>query len=373
MRVRDLCSEAGERAGVADVGARCASTASTATSLTTSTVASTATATEFTTALTASTALATGRSIAASTTTLAAALATATTAASTTGSTLTRRGSEHAVTVELDVDLLLAGALALGLAAGASHVGLLLLGFESLALELLLGAFVGLADVRGSESALLLSLLSEVGSVRLALVFGLGLSGVLSSVGGSVLGLGLSDSLTGLLVSELSVAVVSSPSVSGLLLVVGNTGLAVTVVTATASSATSTATASTSATRGTGGFSRSSSAVSVRACTTIPESVVVAVAGLLAAALLAGPLLCGPGVRAVTLANPCYRLVNCFCRGIGGSGGIELWVVAQQLIHVLGSNGLGHLDGLKRLSRCALLDAQPAGWKERVRELALRI
>jgi hypothetical protein len=83
------------------------------------------------------------------------------------------------------------------------------------------GALVGLADVLGGKRELLLSQLREVGGVRLAPVLGLGLGVVLclSVLLDSLLLFGLRDGLASLLVSQLSVAVVSAPTVSGLLLV----------------------------------------------------------------------------------------------------------------------------------------------------------
>jgi hypothetical protein len=120
------------------------------------------------------------------------------------------------------VDLLLAGALALGLALLSGHEVLLLLTGESFTFgELGAAALVGLADVLGAKRELLLSLLSEVGGVRHALVLGLGLGGLgLSILLEGVLLLRLGHSLTGLLVSQLGVTVVATPAVSGLLLVV---------------------------------------------------------------------------------------------------------------------------------------------------------
>lgn len=109
---------------------------------------------------------------------------------------------------------------------------------------LLLGAFVGLADGKAglAKSAALLSLLLEVLGVRLGLVLRLGCGSILcindfawgtgavaegwvasSSVGseaGLVVGLCLCDGLAGLLIVPLSIAVISTPSCSSLLLVV---------------------------------------------------------------------------------------------------------------------------------------------------------
>lgn len=119
------------------------------------------------------------------------------------------------------MDLLLAGALALGLALGTGHEVFLLLTGEGSALrELLAAALVGLADVLGGKRELPLGQLGEVGSVGLALVLRLGLGGVLSVLLDGVLLFSLGNGLASLLVSELSVAVVSAPAVCGLLVVV---------------------------------------------------------------------------------------------------------------------------------------------------------
>jgi hypothetical protein len=219
-----LCAQARESTGVGDVGARLVATtatASTAFAATTTALAATASAAEFATTLATATAFTATEFTAATTTAFTTATTTVATAAST-ASTLTGRGSEHAVTIELDVDLLLALALTLGLGTLAGHVGLLLfLTGQGLALgELLAAALVGLADVLGSKGELLLGLLDEVGGVGLALVFRLGL-GLVLALGGisyGVLLLGLGDGLSGLLVFELSVAVVSTPAVRSLLL-----------------------------------------------------------------------------------------------------------------------------------------------------------
>ncbi|KAH3909364.1 hypothetical protein HBH56_163650 [Parastagonospora nodorum] len=129
---------------------------------------------------------------------------------------------KHTVAVELDVDLLLALALTLGLGTLAGHVGLLLFfAAQSLALgELLAAALVGLADVLGGEAELLLGLLNKVGSVGLAPVLwlGLGLVLALSSVSDGILLFSLGNGIASYFVLELSVAVVSAPAVSSLLL-----------------------------------------------------------------------------------------------------------------------------------------------------------
>jgi hypothetical protein len=234
-----LCAQAGESAGVGDVGTGLVSTtATTSTAFAASTTLTTTTASaEFATTFATAASLAATEFTAATTATfsateLATELATAT-AASSTGTALTGRGSKHAVAIELDVNFLLALALTLGLATLAGHVGLLLFFTgQGLALgELLAAALVGLADVLGGEGELLLGLLDEVGGIGLAPVFGLrlGLVLALGRIGDSVLLLGLGDLLTGYLILELSVAVVSTPTVSSLLLVLADASPATTV------------------------------------------------------------------------------------------------------------------------------------------------
>lgn len=120
------------------------------------------------------------------------------------------------------MNLLLAGAFALGLGSGTGHEVFLLLARDGSALrELLAASLVGLADVLGSERELLLGLLGKVSGVGLALVLGLRLDSVLSLsvLGDGLLLLGLGDLVTSLLVCELGIAVVTAPAVSSLLLV----------------------------------------------------------------------------------------------------------------------------------------------------------
>lgn len=213
---RRLCAEAGESAGVGDVGARLSvATAATGTSVTTAFATATSTTTLTTTAVTTT---ATTLTTTERTTALAAAAAAAVTA-STAGTTLTGRGSKHAVTIELDVDLLLALTLTLSLAAGTSEEVLLLAGDLGALGEVLGAALVGLAEVLLTELELLLSQLGEVGSVGLGVVLGLGLSLSLGVLLDGLLLLLLSDGLTGLLVSEFGLAGLGTPAVSSLLLV----------------------------------------------------------------------------------------------------------------------------------------------------------
>jgi len=267
------------------------------------------------------------------------------------------------------VDLLLALAFALGFAALTSKVVLLfLVTADGTAFGELLGAtLVGLTNVLGSKGTLLLSLLSKVGGVGLALVlwFRLSLSvGSILSIGFLLFGLG--NGLASLLVCELSVAVVAAPTVSSLLLVLSNASPAMTVTLGASKTTTTTGTSTAAATTlvATGssacGFTRSSATVPIRADIAIPESVLVCVVGLLGAVLVTQPLRDGPwGIGAVALAMPHDGLLNCPCWRVGRPVRVELGIIAQQLIHILGSNGIRHLSGgLKRLSRFTRLDAQ---------------
>ena len=210
--VEDLCAQAGESAGVGDVGASGTATATTGTGIATSLTTATAT-----TALAATTTeLTTATTLAGATAAAATALA-----ATSTGTALTGRGSEHAVTIELDVDLLLALALTLGLARRAGHEVLLLAGNGGTLRELLAAALVGLAEALLAKLQLLFGKLSKVGDVGLGVVLGLGLSSLgLGVLLDGILLLGLGDGLASLLISELSVAVVAAPAVSSLLVAV---------------------------------------------------------------------------------------------------------------------------------------------------------
>jgi hypothetical protein len=210
--VENLCAQAGESAGVGDVGASGTATATTGTGIATSLT----TATAATTLAASATELATATTLAGATAATATALA-----ATSTGTTLTGRGSEHAVTVELDVNLLLALALTLGLAGRAGHEVLLGTGNGGTLGELLAAALVGLAEALLTELQLLLSKLSKVGDVGLGVVLGLGLSSLgLGVLLDGLLLLSLGDGLASLLVSELGVAVVTAPAVSSLLVAV---------------------------------------------------------------------------------------------------------------------------------------------------------
>jgi hypothetical protein len=118
------------------------------------------------------------------------------------------------------VNLLLALALTLGLAAGSGEEVLLLAGDLGALGEVLGAALVGLAQVLLTEVQLLLSQLGEVGSVGLGVVLGLGLSSLsLGILLDGLLLLLLGDGLTGLLVSKLGLASLGTPAVSSLLLV----------------------------------------------------------------------------------------------------------------------------------------------------------
>lgn len=163
------------------------------------------------------------------------ATASATTTATTTAATATLLGSLNEAVLKLDDLLLLALTLALGLATGAGEVilGLLdeFLGLVPLLVES--RALVGLADLQGigSKSGLLLGLLDKVVGVRDGLILLLGLSSRGGGVSLSILGISLGDGLGGLLVLELGLTLVATPSLSSSL--VGTTvggGLAVALV-----------------------------------------------------------------------------------------------------------------------------------------------
>jgi len=377
--VRRLCAEAGESAGVAEVGGVAATATARSAGSSRSTTALAATTS--TTALTASAVTTTATALAATERSTALATATAATVtAATARSTLTGRGREHALAVKLDVNLLLALALTLGLAAGGSEKVLLLAGDLGALGEVLGAALVGLAQVLLTEVQLLLSQLGEVGDVGLGVVLGLSLSSLsLGILLDGLLLLLLGDGLTGLLISKLGLASLGTPAVSSLLLVLTKAGPAVAVTllagkTSTASTGTAATTAATTtATTLLLGLARSASTVAAGTGTAIPKRVVVRIVALLSAGLVALALNGGSGldVRAVALAVPRGSLVDGLCRGLSWPVGVELRVVAQQLVHVLGSN-CRHLDGLERLVRFALLDAQSAGVKRKMRELALR-
>ena len=122
------------------------------------------------------------------------------------------------------MDLLLALALTLGLAAGSSEEVLLLTGDLGTLGELLGVTLVGLAEVLLAKLQFLLSQLGEVGSVGLGVVLGLGLGSLsLGILLNGLLLLLLGDGLTGLLVSKLGLASLSTPAVGGLLLVLAVT------------------------------------------------------------------------------------------------------------------------------------------------------
>jgi len=220
-----------------------ASLTTTTTLTATATIASAATSTKFATALTA-------------TTSVTAEVATA--ATTTSAATLTGRRSEHAVTIELNVDLFLAGAFALGLTGSGGYEVLLVLTFKRGTLrEALAAALVGLTDVLGGERGLL-GLLGKVGSVGLAPVLRLGLRVVLGLgvFSDGLFFLGFGHLLTSLFVGQLGVPIISTPAVSNLLLGVRDAGSAVTVVGAgsptTATTATTAATTAFAATDGRG-------------------------------------------------------------------------------------------------------------------------
>lgn len=172
VRTPNLGSQRREGLGIGDVGAGLTTTATPSTGLATSTLSTTTTtfsAAEFTAATTATTTA-------------------ATTAESVTGSAV------QAGIVELDDGLFLALTLTLGLATGASNENVfLLIPGQGLAFWELRGStLVGRADVLSSKRKLLFSKLSEIGSVRLALILGLLLGSIFSSafdIGGDSVGL----------------------------------------------------------------------------------------------------------------------------------------------------------------------------------------
>jgi len=248
----------------------------------------------------------------------------------------------EAFVVELQHGLLLALALALGLASRAGHVCLLFLLGERLAFgELLSVAFVGLAGLCGSKVELLLSQLGEIGRIRLGLILRLGLLSRCSITcaltgkwicrlgigvpgfarcGDSLLLFFLGYSLASLLVGPFIASGLATPSVGNLLLVLSYASSAVTVArmaAAAASSTTSTSTASTIS-RFTG-FSRCSAAILVAITSTPVSSITASSAG-------SGVANRGFGGR-VALAGSRNRLINCLGGWLGFSVGVELGVV----------------------------------------------
>jgi hypothetical protein len=147
-------------------------------------------------------------------------IATSTTATASTATSTTLLWGLNKALVDLNDLLLLALTLTLGLWTGTGNESSFLLLLESLGglpLLVLLATLVGLADLKGTKSELLLSLLDEVVGVRDAVVLWLWL-GDLSGLTVSVLELSLSNGLGGLLILELSLTLGSAPSVSSLLL-----------------------------------------------------------------------------------------------------------------------------------------------------------
>lgn len=126
---------------------------------------------------------------------------------------------------------MLAFALTLGFAAGASNEGLFFLLGDSLGvgpLLVFLGAFVGLAAFRSGERKLL-GFLGKVLCIRDAVVLWLGLSvrelvaigvdwGISTIASQSILLFSFGDSFTSLLISELGATFVGTPSMTSLLL-----------------------------------------------------------------------------------------------------------------------------------------------------------
>jgi hypothetical protein len=123
--------------------------------------------------------------------------------------------------IELDELLGLALTLALVLASGSGDEYLLLVvAGNGFALGEFLGAaLVGLADVLGSKRQFLLGELGEVGSIRLGLLLLFSSGSLLRSrLSGLILLILLGNSLASLLVGPLGVAVLSTPAMGSLLL-----------------------------------------------------------------------------------------------------------------------------------------------------------
>jgi hypothetical protein len=250
--------------------------------------------------------------------------------------------------VKLHNGLLFPLTLPLGLATRASDENIfLIISVQRLALGELLGStLIGLAKVLGSERKLLFSQLSEVGSVRLALVLGLLLGGIFSSafdIGRDTLGLLIffGNGLACLLISQFLAAGVTAPAVSNLLLVVNDAGPAVAIASGstTTSAATTTATVATSTISRLARFTGSTAAILVASYTTIPESILVVVVGsLVTAGSSTGSYSITDGSlgRGITLASPREGLINCLGWGFRFP---EFWVlvriVSEELVEVL--------------------------------------
>jgi hypothetical protein len=267
---------------------------------------------------------------------------TATTTAATTAESVTGSAVQAGI-VELDDGLFLALTLTLGLATGASNENVfLLIPGQGLAFWELRGStLVGRADVLSSKRKLLFSKLSEIGSVRLALILGLLLGSIFSSafdIGGDSVGLlvFLSNGLARFLISQFTFAAVGTPSVSNLLLVISDTGPAVSI---TAGGTATTASAATTTVFSLAEFASSAGAVLVAAYTTVPESRLIVIVALVAARSGAGGGdLTGRsiGYHNITLSGPRESLVNCLGRLFGLLEiGVELGVVAEELVEVL--------------------------------------
>jgi hypothetical protein len=270
---------------------------------------------------------------------------TATTTAATTAESVTGSAVQAGI-VELDDGLFLALTLTLGLATGASNENVfLLIPGQGLAFWELRGStLVGRADVLSSKRKLLFSKLSEIGSVRLALILGLLLGSIFSSafdIGGDSVGLlvFLSNGLARFLISQFTFAAVGTPSVSNLLLVISDTGPAVSITAGGTATTASTASAATTTVFSLAEFASSAGAVLVAAYTTVPESRLIVIVALVAARSGAGGGdLTGRsiGYHNITLSGPRESLVNCLGRLFGLLEiGVELGVVAEELVEVL--------------------------------------
>lgn len=320
-----LCAQAGESVGVVEVDAGTSTTTRGTTTLTTAA----------TTTTTAATLAATEASLARSTT----ATGTATTAPETT--TLIATAVDVA---ELKSSLLLLGPFTGLLATLAHKVGLLVVGaLNGLALrELLAGTLIGLTDLdAGIESSLLLQDLSKVVVVALDLLLLRGLSNLAVTLDSGGVLLLLGNGLTGLLVSELLVAILTAPALLDLLGVVGNASAAVTVITAGTLAATTTLLASQAV-----GVTVLAEAIVDRLAAVVGAAgVAVAESSLIARELLAATARGGRALSVldrglggtIALAGAGERLVN----GLGGRlrlppFRVKLRVVAQELVEVLG-------------------------------------
>jgi hypothetical protein len=334
-----LAAEAGESRLIAGVDGSRVATAATRGTAARSTTGSTASATLTTTSTTATLAA-----------TAAAVTPTTLTTAATAGAL---RLDEAGVEVDGLLDLLLL--LALGLATGAGEV-LLLLVLEGLGISPLLvdlGALVGLTDLQaGIKAELLLSQLGKVVGVGDALV--LGLSGLLTGgiLGEGLLLLGAGDSLSGLLIVELSLAL-NSAGLGSLLVGAASSGPNRVTVIPIVRAASTTSTTDTGSSATTGGFTGSllggAALVAGATSTTVTESTIVATEATATAVATSTGAANGSLGLDVALAGASVHLVN----GLDRDGRLLLAVrvIAESGVEVLGNNRGGHFG---RLGICRL-------------------